>query len=85
MNSNMKWTEEKPPTEGISWYNHITAETPIGQCIIEWKGWKEDASFTIKINDDYITETYEDLEHAKNEVDVYLKTLFYKLKMYLEL
>jgi len=35
----MNWTEPKPPTEGISYYDHITSETPLGRVKIEWKSW----------------------------------------------
>ena len=27
----MKWTEPKKPTDGVSFYDHTIAETPIGR------------------------------------------------------
>lgn len=60
----MNWTEPKPPTEGTSYYDHITTETPLGRAIIEWKSWKYSPSYSITIGDDYIDTEY-DLEEAK--------------------
>ena len=60
----MNWTEPKPPKRGESVYNHITCETPLGQAIIEWKGWKESDSYSVTIGSDYIGEGF-DLEDAK--------------------
>lgn len=40
----LKWSEESPPNDIIS-YNHIKCETPIGELVIDWKGWKDDPSY----------------------------------------
>lgn len=37
----LEWSDPKPPTKGISHYDHVTAETPLGQIMLEWKSWKE--------------------------------------------
>lgn len=60
----MNWTEPKPPTQGISHYDHVICETPIGQCLIEWKGWKESDSYSVTIGNDYVGEGW-DLEDGK--------------------
>ena len=67
----MNWTEPKPPTEGVSYYDHITTETPLGKVKIEWKSWKERPSYSITIGDDYIDTEY-DLEEAKELARSYL-------------
>ena len=36
----LEWSEPKPPTEGGSRYDHVVAQTPLGDVVIEWKGWK---------------------------------------------
>jgi hypothetical protein len=54
----MKFTEPKPPTEGVSRYDHVMCDTPLGLCLIEWKGWKESDSYSISIGDEYIGEGY---------------------------
>lgn len=50
----MNWTEPKPPTEGISFYDHVICETPFGQAIIEWKSWKLYDDYSVTIGDTYI-------------------------------
>ena len=58
------WTEPKPPTEGISYYSHVICETPLGRCLIEWKGWKKSDSYSVTIGNDYVGEGL-DLEDGK--------------------
>ena len=60
----MNWTEPKPPIEGISYYDHVICETPLGQALIAWKGWKESDSYSLTIGNDYIGEGL-DLDDAK--------------------
>lgn len=60
----MNWTEPKPPTEGVNPYNHTTCETPLGQALIEWKGWKESDSYSLYIGIEYIGEGW-GLDDAK--------------------
>ena len=67
----MNWTKEKPPTEGISHYNHTTLRTPIGMFIIAWKGWKERPEYSIMLDNEYIGTEY-DLESAKSLAKNYL-------------
>lgn len=60
----MNWTEPKKPTEGVSYYDHVICETPLGECLIEWKGWKERDSYSVTIEGAYIGNGY-DLGEAK--------------------
>ena len=60
----MNWSEPKPPIKNVSWYDHIDCETPLGKCIIEWKGWKKSDSFSVFIGEEYVGEGFE-LKEAK--------------------
>ena len=40
------WSDVKPPTADC-YYNHITAETPLGNFLITWKSWKENYQPTV--------------------------------------
>ena len=69
----MNWTEPKPPTEGVSREDHILCETPLGEIIIEWKGWKENPSYGVMLNHtEYLGVEYS-LEEAKLVAYNYLK------------
>lgn len=35
------WSDPQPPTEGVSSYTHVIAETPLGFILLEWKSWKD--------------------------------------------
>lgn len=37
----LEWSEVRQPIEGVSFYTHTEAETPMGIIRLEWKGWKE--------------------------------------------
>lgn len=37
----LEWSEPRPPTKGVSHYDHVVAVTPLGEIRLEWKGWKE--------------------------------------------
>ncbi len=76
----MNWTEPKPPTKDVSYYDHTTLETPIGQFKIEWKSWKEHAGFSIFLDDNYITEG-DDLEDAKDIVFQHLVRIHKELEL----
>jgi len=68
----MKWTENNPPIEGISFYNHTISETPIGKIIIEWKAWKDNISYDVMIDGEWIGVEY-DLTKAKDIALLYIK------------
>jgi len=34
------WSEPRPPTKDVCHYDHVVAQTPLGELRIEWKGWK---------------------------------------------
>ena len=36
----LEWSEPRPPTKDVCHYDHVVAETPLGQIVIEWKSWK---------------------------------------------
>ena len=38
----LEWSEPRPPTKGVSHYDHVVAETPLGDITLEWKSWKDD-------------------------------------------
>lgn len=69
--NNLNWSEPKPPIDGVSFYDHITCDTPLGLIKIEWKSWKNNDSYSLLINDKWIGAEYE-LEDAK---DLALKIL----------
>lgn len=71
MQRNMNWTEPQPPTAGASNYTHVTCETPLGRAIIEWKGWKDDDSYVVSIQNNYIGSEYS-LQDAKDLVKRHL-------------
>lgn len=50
----MAWSEISPPKEGISRYTHITMNSPLGICVIEWKSWKEDEDYSISIDGEFM-------------------------------
>ena len=75
---NMNWTEPQKPKEGVSYYDHVILETPIGRGIIEWKSWKESDSYSITIGNDYVGEGC-DLVEAKELAKTYLKSKYNEL------
>lgn len=74
----MNWTEPQKAKEGVSHYDHVILETPIGRAIIEWKGWKESDSYSLTIGNDYVGEGF-DLEEAKELAKTYLKVKYDEL------
>ena len=79
----MKWTEPTEGTEGVSYYDHVIAETPIGRMIIEWKSWKDQPSYDVMINNDWVGAEY-DLLDAKAIGVEYLNTKLKKLTEYMQ-
>lgn len=58
------WSEKQEATEKIR-YDHMVAETGLGQATIEWKGWKDTSSpRTVYLDGDYIG-CADDIELAK--------------------
>lgn len=37
----LAWTEPQKPDGKTSFYDHVIAETPLGQIKLEWKSWKK--------------------------------------------
>ena len=80
--SKINWTEPMPPINGKSNYDHVTCDTPLGECKIEWKGWKESPDYEVEINGDYIATAY-GLGEAKSLAVEYLFDKFKQLKEFL--
>ena len=79
----MKWTEPKKATEGVSFYDHVIAETPIGRMIIEWKSWKDNDDYGVMIDNEWIGVGI-DLEEAKQIGVNYLNDKLKKLTEYMQ-
>jgi len=79
----MNWTEPKPPTEGESYYDHVSLETPLGKIMIEWKSWKMDPSYDVELNGEWILCVY-NLEEAKQDSLNYIKNKCNELTIFLE-
>ncbi len=59
----IQWSEHRPPTKGVSHYDHIVAATPFGCLKIIWKSWKPYSSY-------YLDEhPFGDLELSENCLD----------------
>ena len=80
----MKWTEPKPPTEGVSFYDHVDCETPLGRIRIEWKSWKERPDYGIDLDGGEYIGTEYDLEDAKKTSLNYIENKYKELKKFLE-
>lgn len=62
----LEWSEPRPPTRGVSHYDHVIAPTPLGPITLEWKSWKEyDAPCGQMPWDEFIIGT--DLDEAKQK------------------
>lgn len=79
----MKWTEPKKATEGVSFYDHIIAETPIGRMTIEWKSWKENDDYSVMLDDEWIGAGIS-LKEAKQIGEDYLNNKLKKLTEYMQ-
>ena len=79
----MKWTEPKPPTIGINHYDHVILTTPIGEYVIEWKSWKEQPSYDVNLDCEWIGCEY-DLKSAKDIAENHLLELANKLNGFIK-
>jgi hypothetical protein len=59
----MNWTKEIPPNKEVP-YNHVKLNTPIGEYVVDWKGWKHSPSYDINLGQEYVGSSF-DLESAK--------------------
>lgn len=66
----MKWSKEFKPNNKIR-YNHVKCETPIGEFVITWKGWKDSPSYDVELNDEWIG-SESDLQNAKKISNNYI-------------
>jgi hypothetical protein len=74
----MNWSEPKPPTDNVSYYDHTILETPIGVAIIEWKSWKDQPSYDIQLDGNWLGVEYT-LGDAKTKVHEYLQQKYDEL------
>lgn len=77
----MEWTEEKTGNANVP-YNHVISVTPLGECVISWKSWKEKPDYSIELNDAYIGTEYS-LEDAKTLAKDHFNTILSDLKEFL--
>lgn len=68
----MKWSKKLNPNKSESSYTHITAYSPLGIFIIEWKSWKNKPSYCLELNDTYLFSS-ENLEESKLEARTHLE------------
>lgn len=64
------WPEPAPPTEGVSYYDHIKAHG----YSIEWKSWKDVPGYVVMrdaVSEEYVG-TFNSLEDAKEAVEARL-------------
>lgn len=47
----IQWSKVQEPNLQIP-YNHITLDTPLGVFVINWKGWKEQPTYGLSLNDE---------------------------------
>ena len=66
----MNWTKESEPNNEVP-YNHIKLKTPIGEYVVDWKGWKEIPRYDINLKGEWLGSEY-DLESAKNLAENHL-------------
>jgi len=66
----INWGEKSSPNKECS-YNHVRGETPLGDFLITWKGWKESPSYDIEhlIYGGYLY-SLGSLEEAKEEAQL---------------
>lgn len=79
----MNWTENKPPIEGESYYDHTTCKTPLGLLKIEWKSWKDSPSYGIELEGNWIGSEYT-LEEAKMIAKNYINKVSNELITFLK-
>lgn len=79
----MEWTEPKPPTEGVSYYDHVLCKSPLGGFIIEWKSWKSSPSYDIMLEGEWIGCEYS-LPDAKTIAFEYIIKKHEELTQYLD-
>lgn len=73
----INWSEIRGPNKACH-YNHVVAESPIGELRIEWKGWKDYDSPTCMLPwGEFVLGN--DLAEAKENVRAALKTIAIKV------
>lgn len=70
----LAWTDPAPPNEHGCRYDHVTAETPLGQFSVEWKSWKAHDSRDLYLAGEHIKSCH-DLDEAKTAAADHLASL----------
>ncbi len=71
----IRWSEERPPGKKCM-YTHVVGYTPLGQCVISWKGWKEQPDFEVESGPcGPFSTIHISLEKAKSEAQSRLESL----------
>lgn len=65
-----QWSKVQEPNLQIL-YNHITLDTPLGLFVIDWKGWKEQPTYDLSLNYEWLDSPFS-LEEGKEFVKKYL-------------
>lgn len=72
MKKTLNWTEPAKPKEGVSSYDHVMCDTPLGRIMIEWKSWKDSPGYDVQLENDWIGCEYS-LEDAKQVAIAHLQ------------
>jgi hypothetical protein len=77
----LEWSEPRPPTKDVCSYNHVVAQTPIGNITIEWKSWKDYPGYGASMpwDDEYVHGN--SLDEAKHEVQAAWDKMIPKLSV----
>lgn len=76
----LQWSEPRPPN-GESHYDHIVAEYPLGQYMIEWKSWQRATGYDLVLNFNRVG-TYPTLEEAKVQAVEHVRKIAKQLQEY---
>ena len=49
----LQWSNNREPCEKCR-YNHVVADSGLGEILIAWKGWKEFDSYTAYVNGEHL-------------------------------
>ena len=45
----IKWGDEQAPNDECS-YTHVKGESPLGEFLITWKGWKQHPAYDVEVS-----------------------------------
>lgn len=73
----IEWSEGFEANTEIH-YNHINANTPVGEFSVQWKGWSNWDRKCVYLNNEYLN-SFCEIDEAKEFVNEYLIGLYNKL------